>query len=68
VRAVIEGLDALRPHLERFAMERAETLRAAHDRIRAEAHITGVQTEVAPKLPVDVLGIYIYLPVAGGAA
>ena len=68
VRAVLEGLDDLRPHLERFAVERAETLRAAHDRIRAEAHITGIQTEVAPKLPVDVLGIYIYLPVAGGAA
>jgi hypothetical protein len=37
----------------------------AHCRIRKTSRASGVMHRVEPKLPVDVLGVYVYLP--GGA-
>ena len=62
VRRVIEGFDVLKPHLESVAMERAEELLQSHRRVRDAAKHKG-RYSVEPKLPVDVLGIYIYLPI-----
>ncbi|MDQ3150757.1 MAG: hypothetical protein M3R63_03230, partial [Actinomycetota bacterium] len=59
------------PELERTASELADELREAHVRVRRAARgrhagalgIAGLS--VSPQLPVDVLGVYVYLPAAG---
>ena len=44
------------------AEERGRELLDAHQRVRRAAHDRGVRHRVEPKLPVDVLGLYVYLP------
>lgn len=65
LQRVIDGLDYLQPRLENEARRRADALFEAHRRVREGARITGVQYQIEPKLPVDVLGLYVYLPAAG---
>lgn len=62
VRRVIDGFDDLRPALESDAGRRAEALVEAHRRVRQAARMKGVAYRAEPQLPVDVLGIYVYLP------
>jgi len=59
---VLDQFELLRPHLEQVAHERGEELLNAHRRVRAAAQIRGVRYRVEPQLPVDVLGVYMYLP------
>lgn len=61
---VIDEFDVLQPHLDEVAQERGEALLAAHRRVRTAAQARGVRYRVEPQLPPDVLGIYIYLPMA----
>ena len=61
---VIDQFDLLQPHLEQVARERAEELLSAHRRVRAAAQQHGVRYRVEPQLPLDVLGVYVYLPMA----
>ncbi len=61
---VIDQFDVLQPHLDQVARERGEELLAAHRRVRDAAQQRGVRYRVEPQLPLDVLGIYIYLPMA----
>lgn len=51
-------------HLEEESKRRAGILKDSHHRVRKVAGIRNVRYEVEPKEP-DVMGIYIYLPVAG---
>ena len=62
VRQVVDGFDALRPHLDDVARKRGEELLDAHRRVRQAAQLRGVRHSVEPKLPPDVLGVYVYLP------
>lgn len=62
VARVVEGIDHLVPHLEETARARAEEIREAHERVRRAARASGIRTAVDPKLPVDVLGVYVLLP------
>jgi len=62
VRKVTDGFDALRPALDQFARSRSEALLDAHRRVRAVPQAKGLRYSVEPKLPADVLGIYVYLP------
>lgn len=70
--AVLTRLDALTPRLEETAAELAGSLREAHVRVRRaargrQAGVLGVAgLTVTAQLPVDVLGVYVYLP-SGGA-
>ncbi len=64
VRRVVDGFECLRPRLEQEAKARADALLDAHRRVRAGARITGVRDTVEPKLPPDLVGVYVYLPVA----
>jgi len=66
VRRVVEGVEGLRPHLEAEAQRRAEALLDAHRRVRAAARIQHVRYRVEPKLPADILGIYVFLPSTKG--
>jgi hypothetical protein len=61
---VIDEFDALQPHLNQVAQDRGEELLTAHRRVRAASQARGIRYRVEPQLPLDVLGIYIYLPVA----
>lgn len=58
----LAGLDLLQPHLEQIATAHARELAEAHRRVRQAAQTRGLQTRVEPQLPVDVLGMYTYLP------
>lgn len=59
---VEEKYDLISPKLEEFAILRGDELKKAHTRVRKASKVKGVKYEVQPKLPVDVLGIYVYLP------
>jgi len=62
IRKVVEGIDAIRPHLDEVARQRGEELLEAHQRVRRASKIRNVRYRVEPQLPPDVLGIYVYLP------
>jgi superfamily II DNA or RNA helicase len=64
VSRVIDGVAALRPHFDQVARERAAELLEAQQRVRESARLTGVSYSVDPQLPIDLLGVYILLPVA----
>jgi superfamily II DNA or RNA helicase len=66
VGRVIDDVAALRPHLDEVARERAAELHYAHQRVRESARAKGVTYSVEPRLPVDVLGVYVLLPMAAG--
>ena len=61
IRRMISGLDKLQPYFDGVATERADGLLQSHRRVRDAAKHTG-RYRVEPKLPVDVLGIYVFLP------
>jgi hypothetical protein len=65
LRQVITQGDALKEWLGVVAEERGEELLEAHRRVRQAARQTGVRYRVEPKLPPDVLGVYIFLPKRG---
>jgi hypothetical protein len=60
---VIDSFDHIRPHLEETARMRGDQILESHQRVRRAAGLKGVTYRIDPKLPPDVLGIYIYLPV-----
>ncbi|RIL10829.1 ATP-dependent helicase [bacterium] len=65
VRAVVAGFGALAGALDRQAEDRAAALAAAHERVRAAVRpgAGAGAVGVVPHLPVDVLGLYVLLPV-----
>lgn len=67
--AAIQWLTDLEPELECLARERAERLLAAHARVRqvlvGRSDRSG-RLRVQPQLPVDVLGLYVLMPVLKG--
>lgn len=65
VMGVIESMDAIQPTLEKAVHERATELKNAHDRVREAARSKVKTLRVEPHLPVDVLGIYVFLPGTG---
>jgi superfamily II DNA/RNA helicase len=67
VSKVADGLGVLKPAIEAEATRRAEELRQAHSRVRQITAIKGRPAriqgyKVIPRLPVDILGIYVLLP------
>ncbi len=59
-------LPAMSAEFDRLAERRAATLLESHRRVRQVTR-TG-RVSVRPQLPVDVLGLYVYLPVPKGLA
>jgi superfamily II DNA or RNA helicase len=62
VRKVVEGHERIAPHLNQVAQRRGQELLEAHRRVRQAARQWGISQRVEPKLPPDVLGIYVFLP------
>jgi hypothetical protein len=59
---VLAALAAEEAHLASVARKRGEELLEAHKRVRRATRTTGTSQRIEPKLPVDVLGVYVYLP------
>jgi superfamily II DNA or RNA helicase len=57
----LQRLSERQPDLEALARQRAETLEADHNRVRAAARAGGA-TDVDAVTPVDVIGLYVLLP------
>ena len=55
----------LAPHLQDLAFERAAALKDAHRRVRRASSLSIRNVAVEPQLPLDVLGVYVYLPMQG---
>jgi hypothetical protein len=62
VRKVVQGFDAIAPHLNEVAKRRGLELLEAHGRVRHASRRRGMSERIEPKLPPDVLGVYVYLP------
>ncbi|MBK7622390.1 MAG: DEAD/DEAH box helicase [Kineosporiaceae bacterium] len=60
---VIERLPAVLPDLAARAEENARDLLASHRRVRADAGAARRGLRVSAQIPVDILGVYLYLPV-----
>lgn len=70
LQRLLDDFEPLQPALESLAHERAQALLAAHQRVRHAAHRAGDRQpplRVQPLLPLDVLGVYLFLPVAGAS-
>jgi superfamily II DNA or RNA helicase len=63
IQRAVAQLPDLQADINAQAQQRAERLRAAHQRVRAQTQ--GGRVTVRPHLPPDVLGIYLLLPVPG---
>ena len=59
LRSVLADLFSVQPQLNKFAEERGKELLNSHQRVRLTK---GVNHRVEPKLPPDVLGLYLFLP------
>jgi superfamily II DNA or RNA helicase len=66
LQQALEGLGGWQPHLEAIAKQRAQTLLQDHRRVREAAEAKG-SYQVTASLPVDVMGVYVLVPVAAGA-
>jgi hypothetical protein len=64
---VVSGFSSLSPAIEQKVKARGDFLLEAHRRVRKAAGLGVRALRVEPHLPVDVLGAYLFLPVAGGA-
>lgn len=62
LRDVVASASTWIDQLSNDAQRRADELLAAHERVRDAAKQKGVRFKVTAQEPVDVLGIYVYLP------
>lgn len=67
-RRAIAAAASLTPVVETRAQARADELLESHRRVRTGARAAKAGLKVRAQLPVDVLGVYVYLPVMGGAS
>ena len=58
----LSQMGELAPALEDFARQRGRDLHDAHDRVRATTRRGAPRTHVEPQLPLDILGLYLFLP------
>ena len=63
----VDALDVVATQLDDEGRKRAEQVHEAHTRVREAAREKGIRVRVEPQLPVDVLGVYVYLPAHAGA-
>ncbi|WP_439655924.1 helicase-related protein [Lentzea sp. HUAS TT2] len=65
---VLDDLSATEGHLNAYGQELAAELLASHRRVRSASGEIVRGLSVTAQDHADILGIYVYLPVAGGAA
>jgi superfamily II DNA or RNA helicase len=62
VQRVIADLPTMALAFEQLARDRGDAILESHRRVRKASRWTGISQRIEPKLPVDVLGIYVNLP------
>jgi superfamily II DNA or RNA helicase len=65
ITQAVEQLAALREQFGAIARRRADALLADHRRVREASELRGVRYAVSPALPVDIVGVYLLVPLAG---
>ena len=60
----LKSLHILEPIFNQVAQERAQELLEDHRRIREASDMKGLRYEVIPALPVDKIGVYVFMPMA----
>jgi len=63
---VVEGYWGLNNYFEDKAKKISQEILDAHCRVRTAARMTRIHYKVEPKLPPDIIGIYVFLPLGGG--
>jgi superfamily II DNA or RNA helicase len=64
IRSTINSLPDMEETFNRIARERARELLTDHRRIRDASDAKGLRHEVTPALPVDKIGVYVFMPFA----
>ncbi len=64
IRQALEALPDMEDAFERIAHEQARRLLADHRRVREASDARGLRYDVVPALPVDKIGIYVFMPMA----
>jgi len=65
LQRILEGLSILTPELEERAHRRADHLLESHRRVRKASGARQRALRVDTHTPLDLLGVYLYLPVGG---
>ena len=65
IRQALESLPSLEDTFNNVARERATNLLEDHRRIRKASNAKGLRYDVVPSLPVDKIGVYVFVPVTG---
>jgi hypothetical protein len=63
IEKVVSAIPALQSYLDKFAVKHGEKILEAHTRVRRATQARGLSNRIEAKLPPDILGIYVYLPV-----
>ena len=64
IRQTLDVIQVLEPTFERIAQDRSRELLADHRRVREASDARGLRYNVVPALPLDMIGVYVFLPVA----
>ena len=64
VKQAVGAIPSLEATFSNIAKERSEELLADHRRIRDASDARGIRYTVVPALPVDKIGIYVFIPAA----
>lgn len=60
LRSLLADMASIQPHLNTLAEQRGKELLDSHQRVRLTK---GISHRVEPKLPPDILGLYVFLPI-----
>jgi superfamily II DNA or RNA helicase len=62
ISRILDDFGAVRDHFDDVASQRGRELLESHRRVRKAIDWRGVSYRVEPKLPPDILGVYVFLP------
>lgn len=66
IEKALGDIPSIQGTLNEQATANGKTILDSHQRVRAASKLKGVSYRIEPKLPPDILGVYVYLPI--GAA
>jgi hypothetical protein len=68
LQKILDNLNLLEEALNETVRRRGEELLRAHQGVRSAIRLRGIKQRIEPHLPPDLLGVYVFLPVAAGGA
>jgi hypothetical protein len=66
LQKIIESLHILQEPLNDVVRRHGEDLLRAHQGVRSAIRLRGIKQKIEPHLPPDILGVYVFLPMAAG--